>query len=228
MIKKALGTTCTEVKKAKVAKIICATQQKQIHSSILVPERIYSPSKSDEESRERILALYRHIFRWLPYVKDRYHVPVDMHLMKKRIRMDFERYKNTPLSRSFADAMVFRAYNELEEVKRQHQTRSHVLKYFSQAEPLMRQIQMRQSGEAAAKALLNASLMHSVATTLRQKPDLINVSHPNEQVTPSVAAESIPVVRETRVEIEDDGLDLAEFVAQQKVKQLSQKQQAKQ
>lgn len=121
MLKKTIATT------VKSKQALAAIQQQQNYS-LLVADYVSTPSKSEKECKERVLSLYRHVARWLPYVKDRFHVPIDLALMRKRIRLDFEKYKNAGVTRGLTDAMVFRGYNELEEVKRQHQTRPHVLK----------------------------------------------------------------------------------------------------
>ncbi len=92
----------------------------------------FSPKASSNkaEAREKVLGLYRHVIRWLPFVKDRYNLPGNLNMLRERVRMDFDKHKNLQLDTTLVDAMVFRSFIELEEVKRQHQTRPHVISYF--------------------------------------------------------------------------------------------------
>lgn len=106
----------------------------------------FSPkaSSSKEEAREKVLGLYRHVIRWLPFIKDRYNVPGNLQLLRERIRMDFDKHKELQLDTSLIDAMVFRSFIELEEVKRQHQTRPHVISYFIEKPELKDKLMGRQ------------------------------------------------------------------------------------
>ena len=184
--------------------------------SLIVPSDMLHPSKTDEECRFRILTLYRHIIRSLKFVREKFHVPLDVHTMQRRVRMDFEKHRNMPFNRSLADAMVFRAYNDLEEMKRQHQTRPQVLKYFSQAEPIARKLQMRQSQQKTTEELrLRGSLMQAVSTTLKQKPSLIENVIDSENRSNELTQEALPWSKEFSAQ-QGQETDLVDFISQRR------------
>lgn len=171
-------------------------KQQQQQYSILVPADMLRPSQSDAEARYRILVLYRYICRSLGVVRDRFHVPLDIPSMQRRVRMDFEKHRNQQISRSLIDAMVFRGHNELEEMKRQHQTRSQVLKYFAQAEPIAKRINYRSQGTKTTSELqFRGSLMHTISDTLKQNPNLTVAALPEDKTAPPVAPEKLPLLR---------------------------------
>ena len=74
----------------------------------------------------------------LPDVKLRYNVPGALEDMKDRVKGDFLKHYKAKMHKSLVDAMIFRGYNELEEMQKHFQTRPHVLRYFSENENLNR------------------------------------------------------------------------------------------
>jgi len=137
--------------------------------------------------------------------------------MQRRVRMDFEKHRDMPLNRGLADAMIFRAYNELEEMKRQHQTRPQVLKYFSQAEPIARKLQMRQSQQKTTEELrLRGSLMQAISTTLKQNPSLIENVIGHDKRSSEVEFEALPWGKEVSAQEVANETDLIDFIAQKR------------
>lgn len=110
-------------------------------SHALQQRTVYNPpsSRNDEQARKNVLKLYREVLKNIPVIKERYNVPGTSDDMKMRVKLDFLRHKN-PIRRDLVDAMVFRGYNELDEMQRYFQTRPHVIKYFAEYEPIFRSV----------------------------------------------------------------------------------------
>ncbi|KAG2382235.1 hypothetical protein C9374_005437 [Naegleria lovaniensis] len=90
-------------------------------------------SKNMEEAKKNTLLLYRRLLKILPWMRDVYHLPVDVPVLRKRIHKEFESYKGlTDLD--VIDALIIRGYIEREEATMHHKQRGHVLKYFYEAE----------------------------------------------------------------------------------------------
>lgn len=104
----------------------------QTRSIVFLP-----PSQTDEQARRRVLTLYRTILKSIEEVKERFNVPGTVEDMRMRVKLDFLR-NSRPLRKDLVDAMVFRAYHELEEMQKHYQTRPHVIKYFAEYEPISR------------------------------------------------------------------------------------------
>ena len=75
-------------------------------------------SRSREEARLAVLKLYRTLLKNIPDVKKRYNVPGSEHDMRACVKSDFDKYKNQHLHYTLVDAMVFRGYNDLEEMQK--------------------------------------------------------------------------------------------------------------
>lgn len=84
---------------------------------------------------------------------------------------------------------------------------------------MLKQIQMRQSGEQT-RALLNSTVMRSVAITLKDHPELAkNALHEDHLVSP-ITNESVPLMRDVGSDAAD--LDLAEYIARKRAQTMKQ------
>lgn len=109
------------------------------------------PSANDAEARANVVQLYRDVLKSLSDVKQRFNVPGELKDMRDRVRSDFEKFDKSKMHKTLIDALVFRGYNQLEEMQKHFQTRPHVLRYFSENENLNRALQGKRKTIEAVK-----------------------------------------------------------------------------
>lgn len=147
--------------------IIATTTTPQQRNVVFLP-----PSQNDEQARRRVLALYRTILKSLADVKLRFNVPGTVDHMRARVKIDFLRNRR-PLRKDLVDAMVFRGYNELEEMQKHYQTRPHVIGYFAEYEPIYRALHAKNRPLSAVEAESKADVKKRALERMRATGQVI-------------------------------------------------------
>lgn len=133
----------------------------------------YHASRNHTEANRNVLRMYRRWMKLIPWIKTVYHIPVDEKLMLKRVKREF--LKNAKVTDiPMIDGLVYRAFQDFEEVEMHHKQRGHLLRFFAEAEPAMMN-PATSNVSALGKADLAASgqVPEHIAAYLKEHPELM-------------------------------------------------------
>lgn len=88
-------------------------------------------SNNSDESRRRIISLYRSWMRCSEYLTKTQDLSISERMMKEKVRDDFERFKTVSDLRVL-DSMIAKSTLELEEAYKGWQQTTHILRRFKQ------------------------------------------------------------------------------------------------
>ena len=90
-------------------------------------------SESPEEARANVLLLYRKMLKTLPWMRETYHVPTNLDVMRKTIHKEFKSFQGLT-DTELIDALVIRGWIEYDEATMHHKQRGHIIKFFIESD----------------------------------------------------------------------------------------------
>jgi NADH dehydrogenase (ubiquinone) 1 alpha subcomplex subunit 6 len=90
---------------------------------------IVQRSSSKEEARVRVLSLYKRTLKEIPWMRQTFHLFGTKKDMNEKIRREFLKHK-TVKDLFVIDSLIFKGYNDLEEVLQHHMQRGYVMQFF--------------------------------------------------------------------------------------------------
>lgn len=79
--------------------------------------------------REKVLRLYRHVQKEVPYLMAQYAIDEDPAMVRKNISREFRKHSANNVDPKIINMLVFKGQMELDEALAQWKTRTHILKY---------------------------------------------------------------------------------------------------
>jgi hypothetical protein len=128
-------------------------------------------SRNSDEARRNVVRLYRRWLQIIPWMKDVYHVPTEQQFMIQRLRREFT--QNAKVTEThLVDALVYRGYQDYEEVEMHHKQRGHILKFFSEDEPAMMNPTAART-TSVGRADVTAGLPAHIVDYLKDNPEAL-------------------------------------------------------
>ncbi|EFC40034.1 NADH-ubiquinone oxidoreductase [Naegleria gruberi] len=133
MFKKASSSSIIQLNKAVSTKSSPLVANLSSIQSANFTDYAYIRSKSLEEANANVLFLYRRMLKILPWMKETYHVPTNLDVMRKTIHKEFKSFQGLS-DTELIDALVIRGYIEYNEATMHHKQRGHIIKFFIESD----------------------------------------------------------------------------------------------